>query len=379
MKRKFLALTLSMLLVCSLVACGEKEEDSETGSFEPTMAVMLVMNEKGPGDHAYNDKCWSGCEKAKEELFVDVDYVVAADADSYKAAIDEAVNSEVDLVICADSAMAASLKEATEEYPMQAFAIVDASDIGTNVVGMTFNAEEGSFLAGIVAGMMNESGIVSYIGGVPSEAQYKYQYGFQAGVATASSDTQMATGWVESYSDTDTAKKIAVAHGTLGSDIVYQSAGNAGEGIVEAGDERGFYVIGTGHDQSYLAEDAVLCSVEKCADVAVYDVINSYITGEFYERGDVTYSLANGGVAISDPAGHIPEEVSKVVEEYKEKIASGSLEVPYNWSTWNTYTKSLENDGSSSNEADVSGSADKNAAGSDSGAGSADNSEESAK
>lgn len=341
--KRIWAIALTVLLAFSLAACGNDEdtEDNKSGSFEPTMAVVLVMNEKGPGDYAYNDKCWSGCEKARDELFVDIDYIKAKDSSGYAEAIEEAVNREVDLVICADPNMATSLKEATEQYPMQAFAIVDASGLGTNVIGMTFNAEEGSFLAGIVAGMMSKSNIVSFIGGKPSDAQYKYQYGFQAGVATANKNTQVATGWVGSYSDKAEAKKIAVAHGVLGSDIIYQSAGNAGGGVIEAGKERGFLVIGTGHDQSYLAEETVLCSVEKCADVAVYDVIDSYITGDFFERGDVTYSLANGGVAISDPVGNVTEEVLKVVDTYKEQIASGSLQVPYNWSTWNTYVNSL--------------------------------------
>ena len=364
-KASFKSLICLLALLVFLSSCGlSAEEEEEDGGFDPTMNVMLVLDEEGFGDNSYNDLCWAGLERARDELNVEISYIRAGDQDHYADAITSAVNSEVVLIICADPSMAEALTVLAAQYPAQAFAIIDTDlDCGNNVTSISFNAEEGSFLAGIIAGLTSKNHVVSFIGGKSSDAaQNRYLYGFEAGVSTANRNTQIGVGWVNSYTDSAAAKKIAVAHGALFSDVMFEAVGNAGEGVVSAGRERGFSVIYAGKDGDYLngelvSEEAgdelnddskdeapfepVLCSLVKKADLAIFEVVESYIQGSFYENGDVVYTLANGGVDISDPRGHIPPAVMAIVNNYKSQIIDGSLEIPDNWVSWYNYVNSL--------------------------------------
>ena len=105
------------------------------------------------------------------------------------------------------------------------------------------------------------------------------------------------------------------AHEALGSDVIFQAAGAAGIAVIEAvqGHE-GVMVIGTDIDQSYIAEDTVLCSVVKKADVAVFDVISKMVNGTF-DGSDTVYTLADGAVGISDNAGNLSEDAQTAIEE----------------------------------------------------------------
>ena len=51
-------------LVVSLAACGDATLDA---NFVPeNVDVIMVTDERGLGDMAFNDECWEGCERAAD-------------------------------------------------------------------------------------------------------------------------------------------------------------------------------------------------------------------------------------------------------------------------------------------------------------------------
>ncbi|MBQ9972573.1 MAG: BMP family ABC transporter substrate-binding protein [Firmicutes bacterium] len=339
--KRFLALVLVIVLVLSLAACGGKGKNSDdeiAGSDNPY--VVMVTDESKLGDNAFNDACWTGCNNAAAEFGIEVYCIESENADSYADSIGEAVAMQPELVICAGSNMQNALVDIALANPEMKFAIVDASNVGDNVAGITFNEQEGSFLAGVAAAMMTESEIVSFIGGEPSITLDKFQYGFDAGVATINKNIYINNQYIGNFTDVEEAAMLTSAHETLGTDVVYHAAGAAGLGVIQSAESNGIWAIGIDLDQSHLSETAVLCSVVKKADVAVFDVIKKVYEGTF-DGADVTYSIASGAMGISDNAGNLPEEVTKAIEEYTEKIAAGEIIVPYNWQTNYEYRQTL--------------------------------------
>lgn len=166
------------------------------------------------------------------------------------------------------------------------FAIVDNAydDTPFNVTGVVFRAEESSFMAGYIAGMSTKTDKVGYVGGMKSAINDQFQYGYDAGVAYAAKERgvkiEVMNQLVESYTDAAKAKAIANKMFSQGADIVFHSAGGAGQGVIESAKDNGKYAIGVDRDQSYLAPDNVLTSALKNVDTAVELVCQEKMDGQ---------------------------------------------------------------------------------------------------
>lgn len=337
--KKLLAIILAIAMMCSFAACSSSEPDDEITIQEPP-DVILVTDETGLGDEAFNDLCWAGCSKAAEDFGVEIYCISSENGDDYLSKLTEAVGMEPQLIVCAGAALEGALTDIAASNPDMKFAIVDSKEIGDNVAGITFCEQEGAFLAGIAAGIMSKSNVISFIGGEMSVVLDRFQYGFEAGIRTINKNIYINNQYLGNFTDKAAAKTLASAHQALGSDILYHAAGEAGQGVIEAAKATGAWAIGVDVDQSYLAPETVLFSVVKKADIAVYNMISSVLAGEF-DGSDVTYDLADGAVGISDNAGNLPDEVKVIVDEYAQKIIKGEIVVPYDWQTCWDYTLAL--------------------------------------
>ena len=54
-----------------------------------------------------------------------------------------------------------------------------------NVTGVTFRAQESSFMVGYIAAAVTKSGKVGFIGGITNAVIQQFQYGYMAGLPTA--------------------------------------------------------------------------------------------------------------------------------------------------------------------------------------------------
>lgn len=114
---------------------------------------------------------------------------------------------------------------------------------------------------------------------------------------------------------------------TNGADVIFHAAAATGLGVIEACHEAGVYAIGVDSDQSGISPDTVLTSAMKRVDNAVYDTIESLVNATL-ESSVHTYDLAEGGVDIAPSQDLIADDVIAEVEEVKEKIINGEIEVP---------------------------------------------------
>ncbi|HLR21792.1 MAG TPA: BMP family ABC transporter substrate-binding protein [Tissierellaceae bacterium] len=349
MRRKWLTIGLSLLLVFTLVACnsddgGTEESKAEvSGSVDEDFTVTMVSDEGGINDQSYNQTAHEGLEKVKEDFGIDINY-----QESHQAA-DYAPNFEILLDIESDLIWGVGYKLADETYdsainnPDTLYGIVDYSfeddpdyPEGTpeNLVGVLFKAEQPSFLVGYIAGMMTESDSVGFIGGDKGDAIGLFDYGYQAGVNYAAKeldkDIDISIQYVESFSDASKGKSMATSMYQQGKDIVFHAAGGAGDGVIEAAKEEDKWVIGVDKDQHYMAPDNVLTSAMKRVDVGIYNVVEDLVDDDFPSGQTVTYGLEDEGAVDIAPSSeeNVPTEILEKVEEIKQDIIDGKIIVP---------------------------------------------------
>lgn len=325
MRKKILAALLSTAMVASMGAAVVVQADEVDGS---DFKVGLVTDVGGVNDGSFNQSAWEGLQRAMEDFGVEANYLESSTDADYVPNIETFVDEEYDLIISVGYMLADATKAAAEANPDVKFAIIDDSTIELdNVTCLMFQQEQASYLVGYVAGLMTETNNVGFVLGMATETMHQFGYGYCAGVLDANPDATIQQFNANSFSDSATGKADAKTAITNGADIVFHAAGATGLGVIEACQEDGVYAIGVDSDQSSIAPNTVITSAMKRVDNAVYDSVESLISGEL-AGGVKTYDLSISGVDIAPTQDLLTDDVIAAVEEVKEKIISGEVVVP---------------------------------------------------
>ncbi len=307
-------------------------------------SVGMTTDEGGKGDKSFNDAGIAGLEKIKSEFGLDYDLIETINADQIQQNL-ETIVSKDDFAVTVGFKMAEAVESVAKANPEKKFILVDAVVEQPNVKNVLFKEHEGSFLLGVIAGMMTETNKVGFIGGVEGDVIGRFETGFAAGVMSVNPEAGallMPQGdaphgefvtYAASFSDTTKGKEIALDMYNRGADIVYHAAGGVGLGLFDAAEETQNYAMGVDSDQALIVPDkadVILVSMMKRVEVAVYDAVKAYIEGTF-EGGMDNLGLVEDAVGLSEtihPDLQAKPEILDKVEEFRMKIVDGDLVVP---------------------------------------------------
>jgi basic membrane protein A len=318
------------------------DAQAEIAKLTAPKKVGLILATGGLGDKSFNDISYAGCMRAKEELGVDFDYVESSAIAEYEGfQRDFASSGEYMLIICIGFDQADALAIVAAEYPEQNFALVDMVVDNPNVASLTFRANEGSFLVGVVAGMVTETDKVGFVGGMDIPLIRDFFEGYEAGVTWANPAVTVSEPvFVGDWADPTKGKELSLALIEQGSDCIYSAAGKSGLGALEGAHEEGVYTFGVDACQCHLY-DEIIASMTKRVDVAVYEMILDALVGKF-QGGFYSGGVTEGWVGLcrlpeEEPLWEetfdfehleLPAEVKNKVIEAKNAIVAGDITVP---------------------------------------------------
>ena len=299
MKKKVLAavLSLSMILSTGVVAMADEAKDPAD------VKVGVITDVGGVNDGSFNQSAWEGLTRANEELGITTNYLESHTDSDYIPNLETFIDEEYDLIICIGYQLADAMREEAEANPDQKFAIVDDATCADldNVTCLMFEQAQASYLVGYVAGLTTKSNTIGFVLGMSTGVMNQFGYGYCAGALDANPDIKILQNNANSFGDTAAGKTACK--------------------------EAGIRAIGVDSDQSVVAPDTILTSAMKRVDNACYDEAKEILEGGF-TQGIQTFTLADGGVDIAPTTDNIDPEVLKKVDEVKEKIISGEIEVP---------------------------------------------------
>ncbi len=320
-----------------------KKEEKETVFFPPKneMKVALAVNSSGLGDQSFNDMQYQGIVQASDKY--DIPYTYRAATSSEKADIEQMIELLINedratLIFAGGFEMAGALKTIAEKYSKTTFVILDEKIEGLpNASSVLFSQHEGSFLVGVLMGLVSNTKKIGFVGGVDIPVVKAFEEGFKQG-ADYLDDSELEN-FVEycsefpdfsGFASPDKGYEIANQMYENGVDIIFAVAGGSGNGVIEAATQTNKYAIGVDSDQDYMAPGNVLTSMMKRLDVAVFDLIGKYFDETLEGNVVYQYGLHNGGISLS-PMKYtrdlIPEFVHNKINEVTEKIISGEIVV----------------------------------------------------
>nr|WP_318247285.1 BMP family protein [Halobacillus litoralis] len=344
-------------------ATGNEGEGSSEGSGEEAsgengdFSVAMVTDIGGVDDKSFNQSAWEGLQAFGEEngLVEDegFDYAQSESDADYVTNLNRLVRQDYNLIYGIGYLLQPAIEEVAGQYPDTHFAIVDSVAEGDNIASITFKEHQGSFLAGVAAANKTESNQVGFVGGVDGDLINKFEAGFVAGVKSVNPEIEVDVQYAESFAAADKGKLIASNMYDKGIDVIYHASGATGNGVfAQAKDiknndpEANVWVIGVDRDQheegAVNDTNVTLTSMVKRVDIAVQDVSTQAMNGEFPGGEVIEYGLEDDGVSIARTNEEaMTEEIISAVEEWKEKIINGEVEVPSTIEDLETYVNSL--------------------------------------
>lgn len=295
------------------------------------LSIGMVFDSGGIGDKSFNDSANRGLERAKAELGVDVRTIDSKSEKDYTTNLSTLAEQGCDLVFAVGITQQNALNEVADNFPNTKFAIVDAVVEKSNVRSLLFSEEQGSYLAGYLAGLASKSGKLGFVGGKDIPLIKKFEVGYAAGAKAANPKIEMLPAkYTDSWDDTNLGKQIAQVLFSQGADIVYHASGRCGVGVIQAAKEAGKMAIGVDSDQDDLAPGFVLTSMVKKVDEAVFNTIQDLKDGKF-DAGSKTYDLKSKGVGITElkfTKDKVPADAMEKLAKVTEEIVSGKTVVP---------------------------------------------------
>ena len=306
---------IKSLLLVTLVVGSTVVGCSKTTIEDDKVKVTLVLDEGGVNDQSFNQSAWEGALKAKDVYGVEVNYMEAKQESDYATNIETAVDNESDLVIGVGFKIADAIKEASENYPEQQFAIIDGTydEVPKNVQPILFNEQEAGYSVGLIAGKMTETNKIGFVGGMDIPSVTNFLIGFEKAAKEVNPSIEILSQYANSF--TDAAKGKAKAQQMIKDnvDIIFTAGGGVNNGAWEACTESNIKAIGVDMPSNQFAPNTIITSALKNIGIGVESTIKDLVNGDFAGGEAKVYDLSNGGVGF-EKTNLLADDLIKYVE-----------------------------------------------------------------
>lgn len=226
--------------------------------------------------------------------------------------------------------------------PGQGGACVGNADWPTllpNYIGLNYQEDQVGYLAGIAAAKATKSNVIGAVGGITLCAPcVRYMQGYVLGAKSVNPDITVKIGWVTESDFTkafyDPAGGKAFTQQMLrqneGMDVVFQVAGQTGNGAIDAACEAGIGAIGVDVDQ-YLSypegAECIITSATKSLQKSVADQLIAIAAGTA-KGGKLVYDASIDGVGYSelrDWEAELPADTVSLIEAAFAEMKAGTL------------------------------------------------------
>ena len=220
--KKFLAMILALVMALSLVACGDKKDDTKTDdnqgdTNETTYKVAMITDYGDITDQSFNQTTYEACKAFADANKIEFSYFKPAGDNTADrvAMIESAVDEGYNVIVMPGYAFGGAIVEAAPQFPDVKFIALDVGksdlleagvaakgeaydynpdnwDLATyvdmsNVYCAIYQEELCGYMAGYAAVKLGYKNL-GFLGGMAVPAVVRYGYGFVQGADAAAAD-----------------------------------------------------------------------------------------------------------------------------------------------------------------------------------------------
>lgn len=326
-RRPFALLTAVAL---TLTGCAAGEPDSA----DDLLQVALLTS--GPvSDAGWYAGAYDGLLLIESEFDASVSHQQTRTPAEFDEAFLAYASTGYDLVFAHGFEYQDAAIRAGERFPNMTFVVSGGGRVSSNVVPLVFQLEQATYLAGMAAASMTESGIIGMVGAVEIPTVQGTFRAFEAGVHAVDPDIEVLMSFTGDWDDVGAAKEAALAQLSRGADVLIHNLNGASFAVFQAVREavasgRTVWAFGMNNDQNGVAPDVILGSAVIRIPRAFSETANLYLAGEL--GGAAIFAGADEGAVdfVVNPAlaYRFPDGILERIDETRRMIRSGELEVP---------------------------------------------------
>jgi len=333
MKHVFAKKALALLLVLCLAfgvltACGAKEE--ETATAEKTYKIAMICD-SSISDGGWGAACYNGMIGAAEVLGWETAYTDSIDQSAYADTMISYCDLGYDMIFAPGNQYSDAVVQVAADYPDVAFAVLNGStDLPTdNIMSMLPNADQIGSIAGIIAGLMSESNVIGFIGGMELDTTKSKLAHFESAAQVINPDITAVSAYAGSFSDTAKGMELAASMINEGADVFFGDASAVDSGARQAIDQANgdtVTIIDIGQPSDLLGQNpCVACSVVTDNAGMLQICLEACEAGTF--GNEVVYgSLENGCVYLgSFNDDLIDADTQAMIVEYVQQLQDGTF------------------------------------------------------
>ena len=288
----------------------------------------LIYEMGGKFDRSFNQAASLGAERWKKETGKPYFEYEIQNAAQREQAARRFAQRGADPVVGIGFPQASSIAAVARDFPQRRFVIIDMVVNLPNVQSFVFREQEGAFLAGLLAALASKTGKLGFVGGQDVPLVRKVLCGYEQGARHTNPTVQVISAMTGStnaaWTDPARGAELTRAQAAQGVDIVFAAAGSTGLGVLQAAKDLGMLGIGVDSNQNGLHPGAMLTSMLKRTDVAVYQAFMGV------KPGITSLGLKEGGLDLAfdeHNAGLVTPEMRQRVDAAKADIIAGRIKV----------------------------------------------------
>ncbi|MCL4188672.1 MAG: BMP family protein [Rhodobacteraceae bacterium] len=259
------------------------------GAAADTLRVALVL----PGsitDGTFNSAAHQGILAAQEKYDIEVSIRENTDFAQITEVLLSYAREGYDVVIGHGFQFAEPVLEIHADFPDTWF-IVNTAIVAAepNVASFDNRWGDAGYIAGAVAALVSEKGVIGHIGGIPVPVIEDYNAGFERGAKRMNPDVRVLSAYVGSFSDIARGAEITTSLIEQGADVVTSTGNENVVGTIQAAAQAGVMAIGTAFDSYAFAPETIvttaLINMGVNIDLAIGSIVDGTIRPESYVLG----------------------------------------------------------------------------------------------
>jgi basic membrane protein A len=334
MKHKYYVLITALLILAILAGCAQ------ASSTPDTKKVVYLIN-GALGDNGFFDSGKLGMDAIASKYQLETRTLECNyDANKYEPSLQAAVDY-ADVIFVISYGFEDQLKAMADKYPNKIFVNLDTvvQNDKKTITSVDFIEEESAYLTGVTAGLtttetgmqnINTEKIVGVVGGDVDPVISAFVFAYENGAHSIDPEIQVLKKSLGgAWDDSAKGKQAALQLYDQGADVVFQAAGGAGLGVLQAARERELYAIGVDTNQNDLEPGYVIASDVKNVGTAIEEVFAKIQDGTYQPGQVLNYGIAQGGVDVVFDASKqpLPASVIDQVNAIRQQIIDGTLKV----------------------------------------------------
>lgn len=312
-------------------------EPSESAAASNAVLKMAIIAPEKGNDFGWNQQGVDGAKAAAAAVGATIEVADGAGYDDPGPILRQLADGGAQFIVAQASGYNTAAPQFAAEtgIPVIVYDAPDATKAGL-VADVLTNAQEGAYLAGVLAASMSKTGTLGMVISADTPSWHKANGGFVAGAKSVNPAIKFLQAQIgpAGYADAEGGKRVTETVIAGGADIVFGQGDGASFGMLQAvetatppaGADKVWFIDVIGDKTSIDEKGVLLSSVLWDFGGTFEQAIADINAGTFGDKGYVQ-DVENGGIALLK-TDHIAAAAWTAVETAMAGIADGSIEVP---------------------------------------------------